>query len=252
MKRDNTTTQRYFADAGISRGMHVIEIGCGGGEVTQILAVQVDSSGSVVAIDRDQRALATAEDRMRGLGIEHVKFVCADVTKSDLSLEAFPHESFDVLAGRRVLMYLQNPVEVLRCLSRLLKSGGLIVFEETDSTMVPARTSSMPAHDQATELFRRMLVAEGANTAMGFELPTALVQAGLQFEKIRAEAVIQGQGSQDPLPALLGLVQSRLITAGIASQSEIDSLAVQLRMESRDPACVYVSEMSFCAWARKP
>jgi 2-polyprenyl-3-methyl-5-hydroxy-6-metoxy-1,4-benzoquinol methylase len=252
MKRDNTMTRRYLADAGVTHGMRVIEIGCGGGEITQVLAELVGSSGTVVAIDRNQEALAIARDRMKEQGIKHVQLVSADAAGDLSSLESLPYESFDVLAGRRVLMYLRDPAEVLRRLARWLRSGGLAVFEETDSTMVPARTSPMAAHDQATEWLRRMLVAEGANTTMGFDLPATLVQAGLRFGRIRAEAVMQGQGTQYPLSALLKLVQSRVISAGIATQAEVDSLAARLDAESRDPTCVYVSEMSFCAWAHKP
>jgi len=251
MKRDNTMTRRYFADAGVAHGMRVIEIGCGGGEITQVLAELVGSSGAVVAIDRNQDALAIARDRMKEQKIEHVQLVSADAAGDLTSLRSLEHESFDVLAGRRVLMYLQDPAEVLRRLARWLRSGGLVVFEETESTMVPARTSPMAAHDQAVEWLRRMLVAEGANTSMGFSLPATLVKAGLRFERIRAEAVIQGQGTQFPLSALLKLVQPRVISAGIATQAEIDSLAARLDAESRDPTCVYVSEMSFCAWAHK-
>lgn len=252
MKRDNTMTRRYLADAGVTHGMRVIEIGCGGGEITQVLAELVGSSGTVVAIDRNQEALAIARDRMKEQGIKHVQLVSADAAGDLSSLESLPYESFDVLAGRRVLMYLRDPAEVLRRLARWLRSGGLAVFEETDSTMVPARTSPMAAHDQATEWLRRMLVAEGANTTMGFDLPATLVQAGLRFGRIRAEAVMQGQGTQYPLSALLKLVQSRVISAGIATQAAVDSLAARLDAESRDPTCVYVSEMSFCAWAHKP
>jgi 2-polyprenyl-3-methyl-5-hydroxy-6-metoxy-1,4-benzoquinol methylase len=251
VKRDNTMTQRYLADAGVTHGMRVMEIGCGGGEVTQVLAELVGSSGTVVAIDRNKDALAMARERMKEQGIEHVQLMSVDVAGDLSSLESLQHESFDVLGGRRVLMYLRDPAEVLRRLARWLKSGGVVVFEETDSTMVPARTTPMAAHDQAMEWLRRMLVAEGANTAMGFGLPATLVQAGLRFERIRAEAVIQGQGTQYPLSALLKLVQSRIISSGIASQAEVDSLAARVDAESRDPACVYVSEMSFCAWARK-
>lgn len=252
MKRDNTTTCRYFADAGVTHGMRVIEIGCGGGEVTQVLAELVGSSGAVVAIDRHQDSLSTAQDRMKEHGIQHVQFLSADAAGDLSSLGHLQYESFDVLAGRRVLMYLPDPAGVLRRFARWLRSGGLVVFEETDSTMVPARISPMEAHDQAVAWFGKMLVAEGANKAMGFSLPATLVQARLNFERIRAEAVIQGQGAQYPMSYLLKLVQPRIIAAGIATQEEIESLAVRLDTESRDPACVYVSAMSFCAWARKP
>ena len=57
MKRDNSMTQRTLLDAGISPGMRVLEVGCGGGEVTELLADIVGPSGSVVAIDHNQKAL---------------------------------------------------------------------------------------------------------------------------------------------------------------------------------------------------
>ncbi|MCB9105559.1 MAG: hypothetical protein H6633_15155 [Anaerolineales bacterium] len=58
MKRDNTTTRRYLSDAGVKLGgMHVIEIGCGGGEVTEVLAELVGSSGAVVAIDQQSKCI---------------------------------------------------------------------------------------------------------------------------------------------------------------------------------------------------
>lgn len=252
MKRDNTTTRRYLSDAGVKQGMHVIEIGCGGGEVTEVLAELVGSSGAVVAIDHNQNALATAQARMRERGIEYVQFIFADITGDLSSLEGFQQEGFDILAGRRVLMYLQDPAEVLRRLARWLRPGGWVVFEESDLTMVPGRTSSLAAHDQAMEWLRRMLTMEGANTAMGFGLPTTLIKAGLRFEGIRAEAVIQGQGTQYPLATLLKLMEVRVISAGIATQEEVNSLVARLDVESRDPAWVYVSDISFCAWGQKP
>lgn len=252
MKRDNSMTRRFLAEAGVTLGMRVIELGCGGGEVTQILAELVGPSGIVVAIDRDPKALALAEERMQEHGIEHVRCTSADLSGDGAELDDLRSEPFDVLAGRRVLMYLPDPVEMLRRLSGALRSGGLVVFEETDLTMVPARVASMTAHDQAAEWLRKMLVEEGADTAMGFTLPATLARAGLSFQRVRAEAVIQGQGTQYPLSALLELLQARVISAGIATRDEVESLVARLQAERRDPTSVYVSEMSFCAWARKP
>ena len=251
MKRDNTTTRRYLSEAGVKPGMRAIEIGCGGGEVTEILAELVGSSGAVVAIDHNQKALATAQARMQEQGVKHVQFISADISEELSRLEVLQDGSFDVLAGRRVLMYLQEPAAVLQCLARWLRVGGLVVFEESDLTMVPGRTSTMTAHDQAVDWLRNMLIAEGANPAMGFGLPSTFINAGLSFDRIRAEAVIQGQGTQYRLAELLKLVQARIISAGIASQEEVDALAARLDAESQNSALVHVSDMSFCAWGQK-
>lgn len=251
MQRNNTTTRRYLSDAGVNPGMRVLEIGSGRGEVTEVLAQLVGPSGAVVAIEQNQTALATAQARMKERGIEHVQFISADITGEFLRPEVLQYEEFDVLAGRRVLMYLQEPAAVLRRLSDWLHPGGLVVFEESDLTMPPGRISTMEAHDQAVEWLRRMLIAEGANTSMGFGLPTTFINAGLRFEHIRAEAVVQGQGTQYRLKELLELVRARIMTAGITTQEKFDSLIGRLDAESRDPADVYISALSFCVWGQK-
>jgi SAM-dependent methyltransferase len=231
--------------------MRVLEIGCGNGEVTQLLAELVGPSGRVVGVDRSESALTAARDHMRSLDIHHVQFISADVMGDLSSLDAFPKKSFDALAGRRVLMYLQKPAEVVRRLADWLRPDGVAVFEEADSTMAPARLSAMPAHDLATSWLKRMLIAEGANPSMGFALPSTLAEAGLRFARVRAEAVIQGQGTQYPLSVLLGFVRSRVTAAGIATEPEVDALISQLDAESADNTRVFVSDVSFCAWGYK-
>ena len=68
MKRDNLMTRRLLTESGIGMGMRVLEVGCGGGEVTQILAELVGPSGHVLALDRDAGALATAAERVKAHG----------------------------------------------------------------------------------------------------------------------------------------------------------------------------------------
>ena len=84
--------------------------------------------------------------------------------------------------------------------------------------------------------------------SMGFHLPAVFERAGFRFERVRAEAVIQGQGAQFPLSGLLGLLRPRLIATGVASAAEIDVLLPRIDVEARVATAVYISEMSFCAW----
>lgn len=245
MKRENGVTRRYLAEAGVTPGQRVLEIGCGGGEVTEELASMVGPTGAVVAIDRHEGALAQARERLAGHA--QVELVCADAAGDLSGLERFDAASFDVLAGRRVLMYLSEPAAVLGRLGRWLRSGGLVVFEESDLSMVPARLRPMPAHDRASDWIRRTLMAEGVHPAMGLALPATLIEAGYRFERVRAEAVIQGQGTQYPLATLLQLLAPRVVAAGVATQGGIEALRAELDAEGLAPGCVYVSEMSFCA-----
>ena len=88
---------------------------------------------------------------------------------------------------------------------------------------------------------------------MGFELPTTLTQAGFVFEHIRAEAIIQGQGTQFPLAELVKLMLPRMVLHGVATEADLDveNLEQRLAAERSNPTRVYVSDMAVCAWARK-
>jgi len=63
----NTTpdfTERLLTDAGIREGMRVLDVGCGSGDVTYLLARLVGSTGAVVGADHDASALAIARQRI--------------------------------------------------------------------------------------------------------------------------------------------------------------------------------------------
>lgn len=226
-----------------------MELGCGPGEVTEVLADLVGEGGSVLALDRSDEVLATATTRLDGA--QNVEFARADLNGAPSYLEGRAQSSFDAIAGRRVLMYLEEPATTLAGLRPWLRRGGLVVFEEADATLCPGRVQALPAHDRALDLLDKMLEAEGANRSMGFHLPATFIRAGLQFERIWAEAVVEGQGDQFPLAELIALLSSRLVAAGVAEAAEIDALPALINAEV-DPAIVFLSSMRFCAAARNP
>lgn len=124
------------------------------------------------------------------------------------------------------------------------------MFEEIDSTICPGHVADMLEHVQAASLFDRMLQQEGVNLSIGFHLPAIFLSAGLRYERIWAEAIIEGQGDQYTLDELLELLKSSLVASGVASASEIDSLKAQIMFE-RSAQNVFVSGVRFCAKAVK-
>ncbi|MEM7118305.1 MAG: methyltransferase domain-containing protein [Chloroflexota bacterium] len=251
MKRSNATTERLFRDAGISEGMVALELGCGPGEVTELVAKIVGPSGTVVAVDRSEKMLTLARARLEANGAKNVRFICTDLNDAPDYLTDIDHASIDVITGRRVLMYLAEPERVIAGLLPWLRQGGLVVFEEADSTLGPGGVAAMPAHEQAVAWLDKMLHAEGVDRSMGFHLPAVFSNAGLKVERIWAEAVIDGQGDQYTLGELLQLLAPRLESAGVATTSSIESLVAQIELE-KDPSRVFVSGMRFCAKASKP
>ena len=70
----NPLTDGFLRRAGISAGMHVLELGCGIGEVSLIAARLAGPHGRVHSIDIDAASLEIARGRVRSAGHEHVTF----------------------------------------------------------------------------------------------------------------------------------------------------------------------------------
>src|SRR3954469_20773985 len=68
-------TRRLIRECGIKPGMHVLDIGCGMGDVSMLLAEAVGDTGSVVAFDREARAIDVARARALAAGFRWIEFV---------------------------------------------------------------------------------------------------------------------------------------------------------------------------------
>jgi tRNA A58 N-methylase Trm61 len=72
-------TADVFSRAGIRVGMSVLDIGCGVGDVSLLVARMVGPSGSVLGIDRGEESLLTARRRVSGSGVSNITFVATEI-----------------------------------------------------------------------------------------------------------------------------------------------------------------------------
>src|SRR6185436_5750570 len=86
-------TRRVFEAAGIARGMRVLDIGCGAGDVSLLAADLVGPEGLVVGIDRASAAIEVACARAESAARRNVEFRQHDV-------ESLPDgAAFDAVVG---------------------------------------------------------------------------------------------------------------------------------------------------------
>lgn len=242
-------TRRLLVDAGVGAGMRVLDIGCGTGDVTLLAGALVGEQGQVVGMDRDAGPIASARDRARERRMLNATFVQGD-------LETVPPGlgMFDAVVGRRVLMYQPDAVRAIRQLACSVRPGGLIAFQEHDSTMVPASLAPMLLHRRVQEWMWRTVEREGADIHMGFGLHAALSQAGLAVEQVRAEAIVQTPDARYAVGVIIRAMLPRIVRHGVATEDEvdIDTLDRRLDEERTSTGITYVGDMKFGAWARKP
>ena len=65
-------TARFLEDAGVSRGMKVLDVGTGAGDVALLVADLVGEEGAVIGVDFNPELIETARARVAAAGLENV------------------------------------------------------------------------------------------------------------------------------------------------------------------------------------
>lgn len=241
-------TERLLIDAGICEGMRVLDVGCGTGDVTYLLARLVGNTGVVVGADHDVSTLSIARQRIAPHHHDNPTFIESDLLSLPESLGVF-----DAIVGRRVLMYQADTVAAVRAIAKHVKPDGIVVFQEHDTTMVPASLDGFPLHKRAQGWLQQMIEREGADLHIGFNLHRIFTQAGLAVEEVRGECLIQTPNCAYGLGHIVRACLPRILAHGVATADEvaIETLQERLDNERSQSQAIYIGDMIFGAWARK-
>ena len=241
-------TRQLFHEAGLGKGMRVLDVGSGAGDVSFLVTELVGPAGKVIGIDRAEPAVQWARARARSLEMKGVEFVTCeanDVTST---------ESFDAIVGRFVLMYCPHPEETLRKLARLLRPGGLMVFQEFAMGYVRSHPSAA-TFDRATEWMRDTFRASGTKIDLGADLYSVFVGADLPAPSMRMDVLIGGGETFPGYEILAGTIQSllpvmELLGIATAAEANVTTLAQRMREEAIARKCIAFSPALIGAWAR--
>ena len=105
---------------GARPGDRALDLGCGNGAATRVLADAVGSGGSVVGLDLSPAMVERARQAL-GDSATPVTLLVGDASDPDL-----PAASFDVVTASLVLFFLPEPAAALSRWVRLLAPGGRI------------------------------------------------------------------------------------------------------------------------------
>ncbi|MET8564123.1 class I SAM-dependent methyltransferase [Streptomyces flaveolus] len=235
--------------SGITTGMTVMDVGCGTGEVTQIVARLVGPSGHVVAVDADEDMLALAARKMAEAGLDHVSFQQA--TLPDMP-SARP---VDALVGRLILMHLDDPVDAVRTMARHVRPGGIVTFQDFDASRTRT-VPSVPLLDQVLAWIAEAIRAGGRDSDPGGRLYTILRDAGLPAPQVATTA--PGGDADSAVvayaTATLGSLMPLVAESRRAVIDEIgfESLLDRLRGDMREGNALMFAPELVGAWTRTP
>ncbi|OYD46066.1 methyltransferase [Sphingobacterium cellulitidis] len=129
INRDAKISNKIFDDRSLEKdyatlipilkeGMHVLDIGCGTGAISNGIANYVGPKGSVVGIDNTEKFILSGQDTYsdtKNLELQHC----------DL-FNFHSDEKFDLIVSARTLQWLNNPREAILKMKELLKPAGTL------------------------------------------------------------------------------------------------------------------------------
>jgi SAM-dependent methyltransferase len=242
-------TRQLLTEAGIKPGMRVLDVGSGSGDVSFLTADLVGETGHVLGVDRSPAAMERARARAIRRNHSNVTFVVGD--PADMQFD----KPFDAIVGRFVLMYQDNPIESLRRIAKHLRVGGVVAFQELDTSACRS-CPTVSEFDQAARWLGDALRGSGARPELGLEMHSVFLDSGLPAPSMRMDAVVSG-GKDSPVCELLAEAVRSLVPTlsklNIASAAhvQIDSLADRIRNAVVARRAVVVSYGLVGAWARK-
>jgi SAM-dependent methyltransferase len=243
-------TRQLLTEAGLTAGMRVLDVGSGSGDVSFLAADLVGSHGHVLGLDRSPAAVERAKTRAIRCNIGNVSFAVGDPASMHFD------KPFDAILGRFVLMYQDDPATSLRNMMRYLRAGGLVAFQELDSTACRS-WPAVPTFDTAGWWLAEALRGSGARPELGLEMHSLFLDCGLPEPRMRMDALVSGEEASPVYKLLAEAVRTLVPTLeklNIASpeQIQIDSLADRMRQEVVAKRAVAMSYGLVGAWARKP
>ena len=240
-------TEQLLRDAGICGGLRVLDIGCGVGDVTEIVSKLVGPGGHVTGVDFDAGGLEVARSRTKEDARGRVDYVEADLATYETA------ERFDAVVGRLILLHTPDPLALIRRVLTFLRPGGVLVFQEYDLSFRVPGYPSAPLAERVMDCFVQLQMRV---KNPGMRLLNWFVEAGLPSPECRA--CLMMEGGPDSLyyewrAETLRSALPRLEEQGIARPGEfnLDTLASELREEAIASHAPLVAMPLIGAFSRK-
>jgi ubiquinone/menaquinone biosynthesis C-methylase UbiE len=223
-------TRRLFRKAGIGPGQRILDLGSGMGDVSLILSDLVGRDGAVVGLERDAGSISVARKRVDAAGIQNVAFLQADALNPPVT------GKFDAVVGRFILMYMPDPVLVLRGLVKHLTRNGIVAFMEPSWAPARAIASHLPVYSLVAAGVVDCFVRSGIDPEMGTALQRVFTAAGLPAPSMKIEIMLGSEPEMaDALVRILASLAPQAIERGVSLEplGDLATLGDRLHAELR-------------------
>jgi 2-polyprenyl-3-methyl-5-hydroxy-6-metoxy-1,4-benzoquinol methylase len=171
-------TKSLFSRAEINNANKILDIGCGGGDITDEITNE-NLLAEVDAYDFDELIIEIAKKRLSDK--KNINFKIFDISSGELKTE-----EYDLIIARFLLSHLKNPQNAIEKFKTALKIGGKIIVEDVDFDGHFCYPES-PAFNKYVEYYTKASMIRGMDPFIGKKLLLMLHEAG--FKNIDMEIV---------------------------------------------------------------
>jgi ubiquinone/menaquinone biosynthesis C-methylase UbiE len=239
------STEDLLLRAGLAPGLRCLDLGCGVGTVTILMARRLGPQGLAVGIDCDERFLDRARLAATDEGADAV-FRRGDAG----ALEA--ERGYDLVYARFLLSHLPDPARAVAQLVAAARPGGTVVVEDVDFAGHFCHPPS-DAFDRYVELYRAVVRGRGADPEIGRRLAELLEAAGVARLRLKVvqPAFREGEGKQIARATMDG-IRAAVIDAGLATRADVDAIVADLLARERDRQTIMSLARVFQVWGHRP
>ncbi|MBY0377718.1 MAG: bifunctional 2-polyprenyl-6-hydroxyphenol methylase/3-demethylubiquinol 3-O-methyltransferase UbiG [Gammaproteobacteria bacterium] len=123
----NSARLRYILNHTPLRSLRVLDVGCGGGLLSEAMAKQ---GATVCGIDLDQKIISVARDHAAQSGL-HIDYQCIDLE----SLVAQQPQPFDIITCLELLEHVPDGAQMIQHCAKLLKPKGFLYLSTLNRTL---------------------------------------------------------------------------------------------------------------------
>lgn len=190
-------------------GSKVLEVGCGIGAQTRILARR-SPHANFISVDISRESLLQAREIIKKEKLSNVTFLQENIFQT-----GFSNDSFDHIFICFVLEHLDHPLDTLAEMKRIIKPGGSITVIEGDH----GSCFWYPESKESLLTWNSLITAQeniDHDPLIGRRLYPLLVQAGFKMEYVSPRWVYADSSN----PMLLDGVVNRIIVPMVESAKE--------------------------------
>lgn len=132
----------------LRRHKTMLDVGCGNGHWTRILASFIDKNAEITAVDSDARWFTENKELKEHFSKTGISFNLREGNAQNLP---FPDNSFDFVTCQTLLIHVPEPQKAINEMKRVLKPGGTLLCVEPNNIIQSLTKTSLTKNDSIEE-----------------------------------------------------------------------------------------------------